>query len=90
MTTDRLLAIVRGRRLAASGVGRGVREAARLSQADIGDALGVARQAVWQWEDGRRILNGEHAIAYAELIEALAAEAGVSHLLDPEPVAEAG
>jgi len=51
-----------------------LRERAGLSQLDIGQALGVKREAVAQWEAGRRTPRGQLCEAYVQLLDRLASE----------------
>lgn len=66
-----LVRISRQRDLAASGTGRAIRLAARLSQEEIAQVLGVTRATVSRWENGLRTPRGDDAIAYGELLEVL-------------------
>jgi DNA-binding XRE family transcriptional regulator len=51
-----------------------LRRRAGLSQQDIAKALSVTREAVAQWEAGRRTPRPETAIAYLDLLNRLAQE----------------
>jgi DNA-binding transcriptional regulator YiaG len=59
------------RAMAASGRARNIRQAARLSLAEIGAACGVDQASIWRWEMGRRSPRGEAALRYAGVLEAL-------------------
>ncbi|MFB7936039.1 helix-turn-helix domain-containing protein [Streptomyces sp. NPDC056049] len=50
---------------------RRLREAARLSQQDIADAMGVTRAAVGHWETGLRSPRGRLLAEYVEVIRAM-------------------
>jgi DNA-binding transcriptional regulator YiaG len=78
--------LARVRAICHSGAGRRVREAARLTRAEVGRASGVSGAAVSRWEDGSRAPTGSEALRYLKLLEKLAAMTGVS-LDDHEPVA---
>lgn len=66
MDRDQLLAnIARRRRLPAPAARAGV------SQAALGDALGVAQQTVATWEAGTRTPTGDHLAQYLDLLDAL-------------------
>lgn len=70
--TDHAAALARGRQLAASGVGRMIREAAGLTLAEVAAAVGdVDPSAVYRWEVGQRRPSGERATAYADLLDRL-------------------
>jgi DNA-binding transcriptional regulator YiaG len=62
--------LAEARRLAPGG-GRLIREAADLSLADVGKAIGKAPSTVMRWERGERRPTGEAAIRYVELLKAL-------------------
>jgi DNA-binding XRE family transcriptional regulator len=59
----------------ASGKAREARKAARVTQADLAEALGVSRQAVTGWESGQRVPSSAHALAYGRLLRQLARRA---------------
>jgi DNA-binding transcriptional regulator YiaG len=63
-----VLAIAQVRADAASGRARTIRQRARLSQADVGRALGVHFTTVAAWESGRRVPRGAAATRYAEFL----------------------
>ncbi len=52
-------------------VRRALREAAGLSQGDIGRAIGASRQAVAHWEAGRRNPRPAPLAAYVEVLRLL-------------------
>ena len=58
------------RQFAASGAGRMIRQAARLSLAQVAAELGVNASTVFRWESGQ-LPTGERAIAYHELMRRL-------------------
>ena len=64
---DEVLAIARLRTDLANGRARGIRENARLSQAEIARALGVDQPTVARWEGGT-MPRRHHATRYAELL----------------------
>ncbi len=80
------LQLARVRAICRSGAGRRVREAARLTRAEVGRTSGVSGAAVSRWEDGSRAPTGPEALRYLKLLEKLASMTGVS-LDDHEPVA---
>ena len=51
-------------------LGAPLREAANLTLADVGRAVGVTAQAVWAWERGTHP-TGERAVRYVGLLEEL-------------------
>lgn len=70
-----LMQQVRDRRdLPPPTVRRAIREAAGVSSQAVAQALGVTRQAVDNWERGRRSPRPPHLSAYAELLRTLARE----------------
>ncbi|MFJ5155750.1 helix-turn-helix transcriptional regulator [Streptomyces sp. NPDC088353] len=50
---------------------RAIREAAGLTQAQVGSAVGVTPQAVALWESGRRTPRGHFLEKYVEAIRAM-------------------
>lgn len=58
-----------------SGAARSRREQAGVNQTELARALGVSRQAVSQWESGRKVPSAEHALTYARLLRQLARKA---------------
>ncbi|WP_083442309.1 helix-turn-helix domain-containing protein [Nitriliruptor alkaliphilus] len=77
MDQEALLVTAEARRLATSGDGARIRQAARLSVAEVAAAVGVDRVTVARWETGERRPTGEPALRYAALIGALARQAEV-------------
>jgi transcriptional regulator with XRE-family HTH domain len=75
MTPAQLARIARIRADLASGAARERRKAAGIDQAEVASALGVTAGAVSHWESGRRRIGTKYALAYARLLERLAAEA---------------
>jgi transcriptional regulator with XRE-family HTH domain len=70
-------ALARGRarrRLPGPAARRQLRERAGLSQQDVAAALGVTREAVAQWESGRRSPRPTTAVEYVTLLDRLARE----------------
>lgn len=51
---------------------RAIRERARVSQAELAEAIGVTRQAIDHWERGDRFPTGANLERYAEALTALA------------------
>jgi DNA-binding transcriptional regulator YiaG len=60
------------RRLAKSGEARRLRVLGDLTQAEIGDALGVTGVTISCWENGRHRPTGPAAIAYGRLLAGIA------------------
>lgn len=58
-----------------SGECRRDRKAARVSAAEIAQALGVSRTTVGDWEAGRKMPTAAHALAYGRLLRDLARRA---------------
>ena len=72
LSVEELLLLTEARQLAASGRGRDVREAAGVSQAEIGAAIGATVAGISKWENGLRRPSGASAIRYARVIRELA------------------
>lgn len=70
-----LALIVRIRADLVAGDARRARAAAGVRQAEFASAIGVSRQAVSQWESGRRVPSARHALAYGRLLQRLASAA---------------
>jgi DNA-binding XRE family transcriptional regulator len=64
--------IAEARHRANTGLARQLRQRNHLSQAKVATAVGVTRSAVAQWETGRALPAGKHALAYARLLRELA------------------
>jgi len=71
MTATQVLALSRARSLAATGEGRRIREAARLSLTEVAAAIGVERSTLHRWEIGDRRPRGDAAVRYVELLDDL-------------------
>ncbi len=72
---DDVLALGRiRRRLPEPAVRRLLRERARLSQREVGRALGVDAPTVSRWESGHRTPSGSLLEGYVALLDRLAAE----------------
>jgi transcriptional regulator with XRE-family HTH domain len=69
--------LARVRAACRSGAARRVREAARLTKAEVGRGSGVSGPAVSRWENGSRSPTGPEALRYLKLLEKLAALTGV-------------
>lgn len=69
---DEALQIARLRRMCEDGTAGRIRRAARMTRAEIGQALDVSHTAVYLWETGRQVPRREHALKYVELLDALA------------------
>ena len=52
---------------------RAIRVAAKLTQADLAEALGVDLKTVLRWETGRNWPRGDRLLAYARLLARLQA-----------------
>jgi DNA-binding transcriptional regulator YiaG len=68
---DDAVTLARLRELVASGRAREIRERARLSQAEVGAAVGVHQPTVHKWETGRTMPRGQAAVAYVGLLDKL-------------------
>jgi DNA-binding XRE family transcriptional regulator len=66
-------ALVRIRRLTATGTARAIRVSAGLSLAELAKEVGVAPGTVLRWERAERAPHGEKAVAYAEVLDRLSA-----------------
>lgn len=74
MSTEEVLRLSRVRSMMRSGEARRIREEANISQSEVARALGVSVPTVSRWENGGRHAREEHAIAYLNLLDALASE----------------
>jgi transcriptional regulator with XRE-family HTH domain len=68
MQTAELQLIIEGRETARSGRGARVRRIAGITQAELGEALGVTSTTISRWERGERQPRGRHAIAYLRAV----------------------
>lgn len=75
VTKDELLKVHRVRAWCRSGRAREIRCAARVSFREVGRTLGVGPSTVLRWERGRAMPTYLHALAYCDLLDALAATA---------------
>lgn len=74
MDMNALLAVSQTRRrLPEPAMRRLLRQRARLSQAEVAAAAGVARATVSRWESGAREPSGERLAAYVAILDRLAA-----------------
>jgi transcriptional regulator with XRE-family HTH domain len=71
MTVEDLLTRMHQQRIAAPPMGRAIREHARLTQEEVGAAVGVSGSEVSRWEAGRRRPRGSNLAAYAEVLARL-------------------
>lgn len=72
MSENEILRLVKLRELAASGEAQRIREAARLTQGEVADVVGVHKATISRWESGgSRIPRGRTADRYADLLEKL-------------------
>ena len=72
MRPSDLATIARIRADLRSGAARAVREAACVSATEMARAVGVSRQAVAAWEDGKSSPSAGNALAYAKALAAVA------------------
>ena len=63
--------LARARRMAASGLGRTIREASGTSRQELAEASRVHRNTIFRWETGRRRPRGEGAIRWLHMLEEL-------------------
>lgn len=68
---DLTLRVRAGRRLPEPAVRRAIRQAARVSLADVAAVVGVTRQAVSLWELGQRTPRGPMLNTYVSTLRAL-------------------
>jgi transcriptional regulator with XRE-family HTH domain len=68
---DRVLKLARARRYAATGEGRRIRLAHRLSLPDVAAGTGAGVTTIWRWEHDRHRPQGDAAIRWVELLDAL-------------------
>lgn len=71
ISADGAVTLARLRADVASGRAREIRERARLSQAELAEAVGVKQPTVAGWESGRKMPHGEPAARYAALLARL-------------------
>ncbi len=72
METDQINALVFVRLLEPQ-LRQEIRERARLSRAEVADAVGVTPETIWRWERGLRNPTGGKGRTYCRLVHALAA-----------------
>jgi transcriptional regulator with XRE-family HTH domain len=72
MTTDDALLLAKTRLMVREGRAQSVRQAAGLSQGEIGQVVGVTAAAVSRWERGNRLPRSEAGLRYARLLDSLA------------------
>jgi len=53
----------------APATARALRQQAGLTQAEVGEALGVSSVAVCRWERGERVPQGDLAVRYLALLQ---------------------
>jgi transcriptional regulator with XRE-family HTH domain len=82
MEHETLIEIARARRLARTGEGRRIREAAAVSVRELAAAVGVDPTTVWRWETGQSIPKPEQARRWDAALRDLA------RLVEPETAAE--
>jgi DNA-binding XRE family transcriptional regulator len=71
-TIERLSEQARSRRaLPPLPARRAIRLAAGATLGDVGEAVGVSRQAVHHWESGLAQPRGEHLVAYVQVLDQL-------------------
>jgi DNA-binding XRE family transcriptional regulator len=73
MRSADLILIAEARKAAADGSARRARQNARLTQVEVGKAIGVSGAAVAMYETGQRVPPTEVALAYGRLLRDLAA-----------------
>ena len=88
LTVEELLLLSEARSLAASGRGRQIREAAGVSQAELGAAIDTAVPTVSKWETGQRRPTGRAAIEYARLMRAIGKHLNENRSAGDGPVRE--
>jgi len=68
---NNLLALQTARRFLETGRAKEIRETARLSQAEVAEALGVRQCSISFWESGRHVPRRETALRYHRLMRAI-------------------
>lgn len=71
MTTEQILLLTAARRHAADGSGRAIRQAAKLTLAEIAAAVGVSEPTVSRWEEGLQKPRTAAGLRWAELLREL-------------------
>lgn len=62
------------RRLPGPEMRRAIRVSAGVTQADVAESIGVARESVARWEAGVRCPRGETLLRYVDLLDELRGE----------------
>jgi DNA-binding transcriptional regulator YiaG len=65
------LKLAEARRFSATGQGRRLRVAARLSEGDVGRAIGTSHANVSRWENGERQPSSEEGVRWGQFIRSL-------------------
>ena len=68
------LRVAKVRRQCATGEAREIRIKTGASLAEVGAAIGTGKSTIFRWENGQRTPTGDRAIAYSELLDALAVQ----------------
>lgn len=66
--------VIEGRAAASTGRGARLRQAARISQRELAQLVGVSQVAIHRWESRENLPTGAHAIAYARALREIAEE----------------
>lgn len=64
------------RKVCANGTARKLRTQARLTLAEVGEAVRVYPSTIYYWEVGSRVPRGVAALRYAEILRLLEQEVG--------------
>jgi DNA-binding transcriptional regulator YiaG len=65
------LQLAEARRFSATGEGRRLRLAARLSEGDVGRAIGTSHANVSRWENGDRQPSSEEGVRWGQFMRSL-------------------
>jgi transcriptional regulator with XRE-family HTH domain len=76
MTNDDALLLAKTRQMVRERRAQAVRQAAGLSQHEVGQVVGVTAAAVSRWERGNRLPQSVPALRYGRLLESLAKLSG--------------
>jgi DNA-binding transcriptional regulator YiaG len=65
MSSADLTELARARDLSASGMGRLIRQRAKVSHREVAASIGTSASAVYRWETGERVPRTDKGLAWA-------------------------